>query len=128
MDRIKVLSMQVLNKHKDEFTTDFSENKKILDKIAIIRSKGLKNEMAGYITKYLKREIDSKAQKMQKEAQNEAEETEESVEAPLEEQIDAGETEETAEETVEDTAEAQTTEDDSESQEIVMETKTQESN
>ncbi len=58
MDRIKRLSMQVLDQHKDKFTVDFADNKKILDQLAIIRSKGLKNEMAGYITKLLKREKD----------------------------------------------------------------------
>ncbi|MFM7795771.1 MAG: hypothetical protein ACKO7N_03310 [Candidatus Nitrosotenuis sp.] len=58
MDRIKRLSMQVLEQHKSKFSVDFADNKKILDQLAIVRSKGLKNEMAGYITKLLKREKD----------------------------------------------------------------------
>ncbi len=56
MDRIKKISLEVLKDHKDKFGIDFSENKKILDQISIIRSKGLKNEIAGYITKLIKRE------------------------------------------------------------------------
>ena len=32
------------------------DNKKALDKVSIIRSKGLKNEIAGFITKFLKKE------------------------------------------------------------------------
>ena len=57
MDRIKRLSYEVLVDHKQKFGEDFADNKKALDQIAIIRSKGLKNEIAGYITKFIKKEI-----------------------------------------------------------------------
>ena len=57
MDRIKRLSYEVLDNHKSKFGEDFADNKKVLDQISIIRSKGLKNEIAGYITKYIKNEI-----------------------------------------------------------------------
>ena len=56
MDRIKRLSYEVLDKHKSKFTENFTDNKKLLGDIAIIRSKGLKNEIAGYITKFIKTE------------------------------------------------------------------------
>ncbi len=56
MDRIKKISFEVLKDHKDKFVIDFRENKKILNEISIVRSKGLKNEIAGYITKFIKRE------------------------------------------------------------------------
>ena len=56
MDRIKRLSYEVLDEHKPKFGEDFADNKKVLDQIAIIRSKGLKNEIAGYITKFIKKE------------------------------------------------------------------------
>jgi len=36
---------------------DFGENKKTLDDISIVRSKELKNELAGFITKFLKHEL-----------------------------------------------------------------------
>ena len=49
--------MQVLEEYKSKFGQDFADNKKALDKIAVIRSKGLKNEIAGYITKSIKHEI-----------------------------------------------------------------------
>lgn len=49
--------MEVLKNHKSEFGTNFEDNKKNLDLISIIRSKGLKNEIAGYITKFLKHEL-----------------------------------------------------------------------
>ncbi len=57
MDRIKRLSYDVLDKHKSKFGESFSDNKKILGEVSIIRSKGLKNEIAGYITKFIKKEI-----------------------------------------------------------------------
>ena len=57
MDRIKRLSYDVLDEHKSKFGVDFADNKKVLDQISIIRSKGLKNEIAGYITKFIKKEI-----------------------------------------------------------------------
>ncbi|HET9010086.1 MAG TPA: hypothetical protein VFN17_08205 [Nitrosarchaeum sp.] len=57
MDRIKRLSYEVLDEHKQKFGEDFADNKKVLDQIATIRSKGLKNEIAGYITKFIKKEI-----------------------------------------------------------------------
>ena len=56
MDRIKRLSYDVLDAHKSKFGEDFADNKKALDQIATIRSKGLKNEIAGYITKFIKKE------------------------------------------------------------------------
>lgn len=71
--------MQVLKEHKEKFGTDFSENKKILDNLAIIRSKSLKNELAGYITKLIKREIRYEEEKKKQESQ--AENMEESSEA-----------------------------------------------
>ena len=71
MDRIKRLSMEILNAHKGEFGTDFVENKKVLDSVSIVRSKGLKNELAGFITKFIKREIREKQEKEQQNAKAE---------------------------------------------------------
>ena len=56
MDRIKRLSYEVLEKHKSKFGENFTDNKKSLDEVAIVRSKGLKNEVAGYITNFIKKE------------------------------------------------------------------------
>jgi len=63
VDRIKKLSLKILENHKAEFGTDFVDNKKNLEQFAIIRSKGLKNEIAGYITKFLKHELLDKKKK-----------------------------------------------------------------
>jgi len=61
--------MEILETNKEKFGTDFRENKKILDEIAIIRSKGLKNELAGFITRFIKREIRQNEEKLAKESQ-----------------------------------------------------------
>ena len=58
-----------MNLHKSDFGIDFSDNKKALDKISIIRSKGLKNEIAGFITKFIKREIREQKEKEEREKQ-----------------------------------------------------------
>ena len=57
MDRIKRLSFEVLDVHKSKFGEDFVENKKALNQVSIIRSKGLKNKVAGYITRFIKKQI-----------------------------------------------------------------------
>jgi len=75
VDRIKKLSMEILETNKEKFGTDFYENKKILDDIAIVRSKGLKNELAGFITRFIKREIRQNKEKLAKEAQADKEES-----------------------------------------------------
>jgi len=72
--------MQVIEQHKNKFTTDFAENKKILDQLVVLRSKALMNEVAGYITKYLKREADTKEAKQEEEAEVDTEEVEEETE------------------------------------------------
>jgi small subunit ribosomal protein S17e len=56
VDRIKRISNELLNEYSERFGTDFSTNKQTLNEISIIRSKGLKNELAGYITKMLQRQ------------------------------------------------------------------------
>jgi small subunit ribosomal protein S17e len=53
MDRIKRISTELLEKYPDRFSVDFEENKKIIKEIAVVRSKILRNRIAGYITSYL---------------------------------------------------------------------------
>jgi len=40
-----------LEKYPDKFTTEFDINKLVLDEIAIVPSKSLRNKIAGYITR-----------------------------------------------------------------------------
>ncbi|MEM2759844.1 MAG: 30S ribosomal protein S17e [Nitrososphaerales archaeon] len=64
MNRIKRISMQLIERHAEKFSSDYEKNKEVLSKIAIIRSKQLRNEVAGYITAYVKRQGDRKEEKM----------------------------------------------------------------
>ena len=57
MDRIKRISFEVLDAHKSKSGEEFVENKKALNEIAIVLSKGLKNKVAGYITRFIKKQI-----------------------------------------------------------------------
>jgi len=57
VDRIKRISFEVLKDNKSKFGEDFLENKKALNQVSIIRSKGLKNKVAGYITRFIKKQI-----------------------------------------------------------------------
>ena len=45
-----------MNEYSERFGTDFLTNKQSLNEISIVRSKGLKNKIAGYITKMLQRQ------------------------------------------------------------------------
>ena len=50
MDRIKRISLQLLERQKNAFTSDFDKNKEVLATCAVIRSKSVRNKVAGYIT------------------------------------------------------------------------------
>jgi len=75
MNRIKRISMQLMEKHGDMFTIDFDKNKDVLNKIAVLRSKNLRNEVAGYITGYMRSGTDHK-EKVQEETERSEEESE----------------------------------------------------
>jgi len=53
-----MLSMKVLQDHKEKFGVDFAKNKLALNDTCKISSKTLKNKLAGYITKFIKNELD----------------------------------------------------------------------
>ena len=58
-----MLSMKVLQDHKEKFGVDFAKNKQALNDICKINSKALKNKLAGYITKFIKNEFNAKIEK-----------------------------------------------------------------
>jgi small subunit ribosomal protein S17e len=60
MDRIKRISNELLDKYPDKFSTDFAENKEAIRQIAVVRSKLLRNKIAGYITSYRHRQAEEK--------------------------------------------------------------------
>ena len=75
MDRVKRLSTELLEKYPDRFTIDFEENKKTILSLAIIRSKVLRNKMAGYITSKLRREAEQEKAEISNQIEEEKEES-----------------------------------------------------
>jgi small subunit ribosomal protein S17e len=47
---------EIMAEHGQDFTTDFNENKKVLDSKVRVSSKKLRNIIAGYSTRLKKRE------------------------------------------------------------------------
>ena len=74
--------MLVLENNRQDFGVDFEENKKSLNMISTIRSKSLKNQIAGYITRFIKKQIRFESEK-QELIENQEQPTEEA--APTEE-------------------------------------------
>jgi len=54
---IKALTGEVYDKYKEEFTTDFAENKKVLNSLQDGASKKLRNTIAGFATRKKKYDI-----------------------------------------------------------------------
>lgn len=70
MNRIKRLSNELLDRYPNKFTINFDENKKMISDIATVRSKILRNKVAGYITSKLRKDVD-KEKNSQTERQSE---------------------------------------------------------
>ena len=51
--KIKRLGDEILEHHAEYFTTKFDENKKMVAEVAVIASKKIRNQVAGYITHVL---------------------------------------------------------------------------
>ena len=51
MDRTRRLSEELMQRHPEAFGTDFEQNKKALEELALIPSKQLRNRIAGYMAK-----------------------------------------------------------------------------
>lgn len=54
--QVKRITKEICKDHKDELKKDFEENKKVLDEVARIPSKKLRNVIAGYATRLMKKE------------------------------------------------------------------------
>ncbi|HKX97638.1 MAG TPA: 30S ribosomal protein S17e [Candidatus Nitrosocosmicus sp.] len=57
MDRVKKMANELLERYPDKFTSDFNENKETIKNFAIVRSKELRNKIAGYVTKNINRNL-----------------------------------------------------------------------
>ena len=50
-EKVKRVASELFTKYPDKFTTDFEQNKKILEPILSTQSKSLRNTIAGYLTR-----------------------------------------------------------------------------
>lgn len=53
---VKRITNQIVKEHRGELKKDFNENKKIVEQFVEIRSKKLRNSIAGYATRLAKKE------------------------------------------------------------------------
>jgi small subunit ribosomal protein S17e len=51
------MANELLERYPDKFTSDFNENKETIKNFAIVRSKELRNKIAGYVTKNINRNL-----------------------------------------------------------------------
>jgi len=49
---IKNTAIELVELFKDQFSDDFEHNKKKVEELTDITSKGLRNKIAGYVTRY----------------------------------------------------------------------------
>ena len=52
---IKTISFKLLNNYGDAFTEDFDQNKALVSKYTTIESKNIRNKVAGYVTRKVRR-------------------------------------------------------------------------
>jgi len=52
---IKRTGEELIEKFADKFTSDFEENKKAVEEVALISTKTLRNRVAGYVTAKVKK-------------------------------------------------------------------------
>ena len=65
LNRVKKLSTELLNRYPDKFNVDFQQNKKIIDEIAKVNSKELRNQIAGYIASYINKQTKEQNKKIE---------------------------------------------------------------
>lgn len=52
---IKRITKQLIKEHYDRFKPDFEENKKIVSELLSVESNKLRNSIAGYVTRLVKK-------------------------------------------------------------------------
>lgn len=51
------MANELLERYPDKFTSEFNENKETIKNFAVVRSKELRNKIAGYITSNINRNL-----------------------------------------------------------------------
>ena len=55
---IKIRAQRLIDRYPDQFTTDFDENKGLVERFTDVDNKKMRNWIAGYITRYKQRNVD----------------------------------------------------------------------
>jgi small subunit ribosomal protein S17e len=71
LNRVKRLSTELLKRYPDKFNVDFQQNKKTIDEIAKVRSKELRNQIAGYIASYINKQTKEQNKKIEQDVDEE---------------------------------------------------------
>lgn len=53
---MKRIANDLLKKYRKEFSSDFNENKKAVQKFSTVESKSVRNKIAGYITRVIRQQ------------------------------------------------------------------------
>ena len=69
LNRVKKLSTELLNRYPNKFNVDFQQNKKVIDEIAKVRSKELRNQIAGYIASYINKQAKEQNKKIEEDVE-----------------------------------------------------------
>ena len=51
---IKRVTHEIIEKHRERFNEDFENNKKVIDEVAEVQSKKIRNKIAGYLTRLIR--------------------------------------------------------------------------
>ncbi|MBU4535891.1 MAG: 30S ribosomal protein S17e [Euryarchaeota archaeon] len=51
---VKRISRELIETHRGKFTTDFDENKKLVEQYSTVSTKHLRNKIAGYVTRLVR--------------------------------------------------------------------------
>ena len=65
MHRVRRIATDFMNKYPDRFGTNFEQNKKTIVELAIVRSKELRNQVAGYIASHLNKQSKSSEENLE---------------------------------------------------------------
>lgn len=52
---LKRIANELLERYKGDFSKDFKKNKESVQELSTVKSKSIRNKIAGYITKVMKR-------------------------------------------------------------------------
>lgn len=51
---VKRIAKELIETYNDKFTTDFDENKKLVEEYSSVSTKHLRNKIAGYVTRMVR--------------------------------------------------------------------------